>query len=200
MECMSKRKRATDEANVDGMSESECRDAFNQMLQDMTGSEVREAFKQTLQENMRRQRVEAPIDSTLPSYPVKEQPKDFKRKWGGTSASDGIFAEQKKFKGEPQRRAPTVPPVTLTSPVEGSPQLALDPPLAQSKQPPKPRIRVQIRNLCPHGNRQKSKCKFRSCCPHGKIKYSCKECGGSAICKHGRQKEYWGRVAEVPPK
>ena len=25
-------------------------------------------------------------------------------------------------------------------------------------------------------------------CPHGKIKYICKECGGSRICQHGKQK------------
>lgn len=27
-------------------------------------------------------------------------------------------------------------------------------------------------------------------CPHGKHKFSCKDCGGSAICEHGLQKQY----------
>ena len=32
----------------------------------------------------------------------------------------------------------------------------------------------------------RSKCKVCSACPHGRVRYQCKECGGSQICEHGR--------------
>ena len=41
---------------------------------------------------------------------------------------------------------------------------------------------------CEHGVKYRSKCKVCSACPHGRMRYRCKECGGSAICEHGRRR------------
>ena len=34
-------------------------------------------------------------------------------------------------------------------------------------------------------------------CEHGRVKYQCKECGGSAICEHGRQQSKCKECADV---
>ena len=39
---------------------------------------------------------------------------------------------------------------------------------------------------CEHGVKYRSQCKVCSACPHGRVRYQCKECGGSQICEHGR--------------
>ena len=43
---------------------------------------------------------------------------------------------------------------------------------------------------CEHGVKYRSKCKVCSACPHGRVRYQCKECGGSQICEHGRLRSY----------
>ena len=41
---------------------------------------------------------------------------------------------------------------------------------------------------CEHGVKKRSACKVCSACPHGRRRRVCKECGGSQICEHGRQR------------
>jgi hypothetical protein len=41
---------------------------------------------------------------------------------------------------------------------------------------------------CEHGVKYRSNCKVCSACPHGRRRSQCKECGGSGICKHGRER------------
>ena len=45
----------------------------------------------------------------------------------------------------------------------------------------------KIRNKCEHEKRKDS-CIICNDCGHGKLKYNCKECGGSRLCKHKKLK------------
>jgi len=47
--------------------------------------------------------------------------------------------------------------------------------------------------LCPHNNREKSKCKDcggSQICEHNRRKSRCKECGGGSICEHNKEKSH----------
>ena len=54
-----------------------------------------------------------------------------------------------------------------------------------------PNQKKRKRTPCPHGNKHKYSC--RQCggsnfCDHGRQKHQCKECGGRSICEHSRQR------------
>lgn len=46
----------------------------------------------------------------------------------------------------------------------------------------------EIISVCPHNRKSKDHCKECKPCPHGNLKYTCRECCGSAFCEHKKRK------------
>jgi hypothetical protein len=173
-----KKKPATDAADVDGMTDVECREALKQLLDEKRQRE--EALPRT-------------IDPALPSGPANG---GHDAGCGQISTGNGIVPKEPK-RGRKRCRHGKAQKSKCKECGSGCPHGKIKYSCGQCRAlliacgeyKGKGRSRKR-EDYCRHGRFKRvcKECGGRGICKHFRQKTHCKECGGSAICAHGRQR------------